>query len=100
MTKNKKLTEKDVRHIASLANLNLSEAEVEKFRLQLSEILDYVEILSRVDTKNIEPTSQVTGLENVKREDETTPSLTQDESIRSAKQTHNGTVKVKAIFNE
>lgn len=100
MSKNNKLSQRDVKHIARLANLNLSEAEVEKFRLQLSEILDYIEILEGVDTKNIEPTSQVTGLENVKREDETSPSLTQEEAIKSANQTHNGTIKVKAIFNE
>lgn len=100
MGKPQNLTEKEVKYIAKLANLTLSENEIKKFQSQLSEILGYVEILSGVDTKGIEPTSQVTGLENVKREDTASPSLSQDESVSQAKQTHNGFIKVKAIFNE
>ncbi len=64
------LTPEQVRHVAKLARLRLSEAEVEKFSTQLSSILDYVAILNEVDTEGVEPTSQVTGLENVTRADE------------------------------
>lgn len=63
------LTKEEVLHIAKLARLELSEEEVEKFRTQLSEILEYVGQLQRVDTEGIEPISQITGLENVMRED-------------------------------
>ena len=71
----------DVGHVAKLANLPLKPHEERKFEKQLSEILSYVEKLKEVDTKNVEITSQVTGLENVTREDQTSPSLTQEETL-------------------
>ena len=63
------LTKEEVLHIAKLARLELKDEEVEKFRTQLSEILEYVGQLSKVDTTGIEPISQITGLQNVLRED-------------------------------
>ncbi len=89
----------DVPHIAKLANLILKSGEDEKFEKQLSGILSYVEKLKEVDTKNVETTSQVTGLENVTREDETKPSLTQVEALSNTKSQHNGLFKVKAILD-
>jgi len=65
----------EVRHIAKLAQLKLTEAEVKKFQRQLSEILTYVEQLKKVKTKNVEPTGQVTGLENIFRQDKQAASL-------------------------
>lgn len=88
----------DVPHVAKLANLPLKPEEKEKFEKQLSEILSYVEKLKEVDTKDVETTSQVTGLENVTREDETSPSLTQEEALSNSKSTHNDLFKVKAIL--
>jgi aspartyl-tRNA(Asn)/glutamyl-tRNA(Gln) amidotransferase subunit C len=90
----------DVKHVAKLANLPLAPSEKEKFEKQLSEILSYVEKLKEVDTKNVETTSQVTGLENVAREDETKPSLTQEEALSNTKSQHNGLFKVKAILED
>lgn len=68
----------DVRHVAKLANLPLSSDEEEKYSKQLSEILEYVEKLNQVDTSNVEPAYNVTGLENVTREDNSEPSLSSD----------------------
>jgi len=64
------LSPDDVRHIAKLARLNIEDSEVDKFTRELSSILDYVDMLQEVDTKNVEPTAQVTGLTNSFREDE------------------------------
>jgi aspartyl-tRNA(Asn)/glutamyl-tRNA(Gln) amidotransferase subunit C len=64
------LTPEQVRHIAKLARLRLSAAEEEKFSKELSGILQYVEKLSEVNTDNVEPTAQVTGLTNRFRADE------------------------------
>lgn len=89
----------DVAHVAKLANLTLSKGEQDKFEKQLSKILSYVEKLKEVDSKNVETTSQVTGLENVTREDKITPSLSQDEVLSNSKSTHNGMFKVKAILD-
>ncbi len=88
----------DVAHIAKLANLTLSLKEAEKFAPQLSEVLDYVKKLTEVDTKGVIETSQVTGLENVYREDVPAPSLTQEEAVTGATTHHNGMFQVKGIF--
>lgn len=65
-----KLTWEDVLKLAQLARLDLTDEEVEEFSTELSEILQYVEKLTTVDTKGLEPTNQVTGLTNVTRKDE------------------------------
>jgi len=93
------LSKKQTKHVAHLAKLRLSEKEIEKFRQQLSSILNYVDQLKELDTKKIEPTSQVTGLENVFREDKVLPSMSQEEALSNAKETYKGFFKVKAIFS-
>ncbi len=90
----------DVSHIAKLANLPLSSTEKIKFEKQLGETLEHVENLNEVEVRNIEPTSQVTGLENVTREDVAKPSLTQNDALANSKSNHNGLFKVNAIFQE
>lgn len=64
------LSSDQVRHIAKLARLDLSDAEVEKFAKELTSILGYVDMLGEVNTKGVEPTAQVTGLTTVLRPDE------------------------------
>lgn len=90
----------DVSHVAKLANLPLTDHETAKFAKQLSAILDYIKRLDEVDVKNVEPTSQVTGLENVSRGDETQPSLSQNDALSNAQSKSNGFFVVKGIFNE
>ena len=90
----------DVPHVAKLANLPLTDEETAKFEKQLSAVLEYIKKLDEVDVSNIEPTSQVTGLENVSREDKSLPSLTQEEALSNAKAKHNGLFVVKGIFDE
>lgn len=68
------LTQDQVRHIAKLARLELSDAEVQKFATQLTSILGYVDMLGEVDTKNVAVASQPTGLMNSFREDVVRPS--------------------------
>ncbi len=96
-----KLSLSDVKHVADLAKLDLTEAELKKFLRQLSSIVDYISELSEVDTKNVEPTSQTTGLEDVYREDVINPAttLSQDEALGGTDSYHNGYFKVKAILS-
>ncbi|OGV89466.1 asparaginyl/glutamyl-tRNA amidotransferase subunit C [Microgenomates group bacterium RBG_19FT_COMBO_39_10] len=94
------MNKKTVQHIALLANLKLSNKEIEKFQKQLTEILDYVGQLNKVKTKEIKPTSQVTGLENVFRKDEPGPSLSSQDVLANAKKTDKGMFKIKAIFEQ
>lgn len=97
-----KLGTEDVIHVAKLANLSLSDSEVEKFQKQLSDIVEYISELNSVDTTGVEPTSQSTGLENVTRNDEieTDDILSVDQATSSTENTHNGYFKVKAILQE
>lgn len=64
------ITIDDVRHLAQLSNLQLSEDEVADLQQDLANILSYIDQLSELDTAGVEPTYQVTGLENVWRTDE------------------------------
>lgn len=89
----------DVYHIAKLANLPLSKDEAVLFEKQLDETLLYIENLNNLETKNIIPTSQVTGLENVTREDVAKTSLPQKEALKNARSTYNGFFKVPAILD-
>ena len=73
-----------VRHVADLARIDLSDAEVERFTAQLSVVLDAIGKLREVDTEAIPPTASVLPLDNVTREDEVRPSLTLDEAMRNA----------------
>ena len=59
----------DVRHLAALSNLQLSDDEATDLQVDLTNILTYIEQLSKLDTTGVEPTYQVTGLENIWRDD-------------------------------
>lgn len=65
-----KFSKNQIQHIATLARLKLTDEELEKYGGQLSNVLSYIDQLGEADTVNILPTAQVTGLENVLREDE------------------------------
>lgn len=60
----------DVQHLAQLSNLSLSNDEAESLRIDIDKILKYIESLKELDTDGVEPTYQVTDLQNVYREDE------------------------------
>ncbi len=63
------LSKKSVEHLAKLAKLELSKKELEKYSKDLSSILDYVSEISKLNLKDIQPTSQAAGLENIMRQD-------------------------------
>lgn len=90
----------DVKHVAKLAELKINPQDEEKFEAQLEEVLGYIDKLNRIDTKDVEITSQTTGLENVSRDDKATSSLTQEEATSQTKLKHNGFFEVKAILEE
>lgn len=78
------LTPEDVRKIAVLGRLRLSDAEVDQFARQLDGILDHFAELQSVDTTGIEPTAHSVGAKNVTREDKVRPSLTPEEVVANA----------------
>ena len=97
-----KLTSKDVKHVASLANLELTSAETEKYKKQLSNVIGYVDELNEVDTSKVEPTHQTTGLQDVTRDDKpnSKSNLNQKESLSGTNNTHNGYFVTKAVLEK
>ncbi|MEM9251175.1 MAG: Asp-tRNA(Asn)/Glu-tRNA(Gln) amidotransferase subunit GatC [Planctomycetota bacterium] len=80
------ITDADVRHVAKLARLELSDEEVEHFRGQLGQILGYIDKLAEVDIAGVEPMAHVGDLHNAWRDDEPGPTLTVDEALDNAPQ--------------
>ncbi len=96
----KELTTIEVQHIAKLAHIGLTETETEKFRGQLSAILDFVGKLKEVDTAETKPLNQTTGLKNVFREDVVIPSFSQEEVLLNAPEKFKGYFKTKMILKQ
>jgi aspartyl-tRNA(Asn)/glutamyl-tRNA(Gln) amidotransferase subunit C len=78
------LSRDQVLHVARLARLELSEAEVERFGGELSKVLDYIGTIGELDLEQVPPTSHVVAVENVLREDEPRPSLPAEVALESA----------------
>jgi len=93
-----KLSLEEVEHIAELARLGLSHAEKEMFRDQLSAILDYAEMLNRLDTTGVPPTTSALPLSNVMRPDVITPSLPTDDALVNAPDADANQFRVRAIL--
>jgi len=94
------ITKKQVEHVAKLARLGLSEKEKTKLTQELSAILDFIDKLNQVKTDKVEPTAQVTGLENIKREDKGRQKTKKetDKLLELVPEVENRYVKVKAIL--
>lgn len=101
MGKDKKISIAEVEHIANLARIDLEPEEKEKLSAELSDIIGYVEKLQEVDTDNVEPISQVTGMVNVMREDVAKDSdgETRKGIASNFPDAQDGYIKVKQIRN-
>ncbi|CAN5648441.1 Asp-tRNA(Asn)/Glu-tRNA(Gln) amidotransferase subunit GatC [soil metagenome] len=95
-----KLTKEDVLKLAQLARLHVSDSEVSRYQEEINKILGYVEQLQDVDVTNVEPTSQVTGLQNVVRPDVISlRSATPAKLLQNAPEvTKDGYIKVKRML--
>ncbi len=90
----------DVKKVAKLANLPLTPEEEETYSKQLEEILRYIDQLNSVDTENIPPTYNVSGLSNVMAADEVSESLSQDMATRNGPQVRDGYFVTRGVFEE
>lgn len=90
----------DINHLASLARLGLTEEEKKKFSADLVAVLDFFRALEEVNVADIQPISQVSGLENVIREDkiEKCPENVRENILRQAPEIKDGFIKVKKIL--
>jgi aspartyl-tRNA(Asn)/glutamyl-tRNA(Gln) amidotransferase subunit C len=89
----------DVKNVAKLANLSLSDSEEEKYSGQLSKILDYIDQLDKVKTES-EPIFNVSQNRSVMREDVVGDSLTQEEALSNASQGKGGFFVTKGVFKD
>jgi len=93
------LNQEEIQKIAHLARLYLSEKEVEKYTKELDEILGFFEKLKEVDTNNIKPLSQITGLSNATRKDQVLSSDLAEKLVKcSPSEIYSGHLKVKNVF--
>jgi aspartyl-tRNA(Asn)/glutamyl-tRNA(Gln) amidotransferase subunit C len=92
------LTREEVEHIANLARLALTDEEKERFRQQLSAVLEYAARLQELDTEAIPPTATVLPLRNVMRPDDPRPSAPQEDILANAPEAKEACFKVPAIW--
>lgn len=89
----------DVKKLAVLSALTVSDEEATALLAQLNEILGFVEQLNEVDTTGLQPTYQVTGLENVMRDDVVIDyGLSREDLLKNAPDQHEGHIKVKRVL--
>jgi aspartyl-tRNA(Asn)/glutamyl-tRNA(Gln) amidotransferase subunit C len=89
-----KITKDDLDHIAKLARIQLTDQEKETYLPQLESILEYLSILNKADTNNVEPTFRVNEQKNVFHQDEICCSLDQKEALSTATKTSDGYFEV------
>ncbi|MBI3665066.1 MAG: Asp-tRNA(Asn)/Glu-tRNA(Gln) amidotransferase subunit GatC [Acidobacteria bacterium] len=95
-----KITEKEVRYVADLANLSLTEEEIRRYCTDLDEILAYVEKLTEVDTSHVEPMAQVlyeAGVGSTLRSDQVRSSFSSEKALSNAPLSGAGHYKVPKV---
>ncbi len=90
----------DVRYVAKLARLALTDDEVERFGAQLGDLLEHVDTLSKLDVSAVAATAQVVGSRNVERDDEVRPTLDRETVLAQAPQRQGGFFRVPRIIAE
>jgi aspartyl-tRNA(Asn)/glutamyl-tRNA(Gln) amidotransferase subunit C len=93
-----RITMDEVKHVANLARLAITEEEAEKLTNDLDAIISFAEELNELDTENVEPTSHVLDMKNIFREDVSKPGLPVEEVLKNAPDHENGQIKVPAII--
>ena len=87
----------DVKHIANLSKLNLTDKELEKYTMELSDIVNFANELSNIDVEWIKPTAHILDIKNVFRKDEVQPSYYREEILKNAPSKDAGCVSVPKV---
>lgn len=93
-----RLSSDEIKKIALLARLDIAEEDIPFFQEQLSGVLSYVDLLGEIDTSNVEPTAQVTGLLDVLRSDEPQATLDHDDALANAPASEGTYFRVKQVI--
>ena len=94
-----RITDDEVRHIATLARIGMTDDEVERMRDEMSQILESFDILQQIDTESVEPTGHSVDLDSVVRSDEVTESSPVDDVLLNAPATEDDFVRVRAVLD-
>jgi aspartyl/glutamyl-tRNA(Asn/Gln) amidotransferase, C subunit len=90
----------EVEHVAHLARLGLTDAEIDLLQTQLSRILQAIEALREVDTSTVGPTAQVIALENVMRDDVARPGLSREAALANAPVREGPMLRVPVVLEQ
>jgi aspartyl-tRNA(Asn)/glutamyl-tRNA(Gln) amidotransferase subunit C len=93
-----KLSREEVLHIARLARVALTEAEITRMSEQLSNLLEHFEVLQQVNTEGVPPTAQSVALQSVMRDDVVTPSLSPEDVLANAPRREDDCFRVRAVL--
>ena len=93
-----KITRKDVENVALLSRLEFSDSELDTFTGQLDAILEYADVLNKVNVEGVQPTAHVLPIKNVMRPDVAKPSLPREEALANAPEQEDGYFKVPKIM--
>ncbi len=93
------LSEDDVKHIARLAALRISDDEVQTMRRQLSDILAHFQTLAELDTEGVPPTGHTTDAHSVMRDDEDMPALNREQTLANAPFVDGAFVRVRPVID-
>lgn len=92
------ISKDQVKHVAHLARLAVTEDEADLFTDQLSSIIEYAEQLNELDTEGVEPTTHVMDLKNVLRKDEPKEWISKEDALKNAPDKQNGYFRVPSIL--
>ena len=93
-----RISEEQVKHVAHLARLAITEKEAKMLTDQLDKIIIYAEQLNELNTDNVEPTAHVLEIKNVMREDRANEGLPREEVLKNAPEHQDGQIKVPGIM--
>lgn len=93
-----RLTSDEVRHLAALARVGMTDEDIETMRDQMSNIMENFDILSQVDTDDVEPTGHSVDLNSVMRDDEVAESSTLDQVMANAPNREDDFIRVRAVL--
>ena len=95
----KKITIEEVKHIAKLSKLNIPDNELEYYLSEMDKMINHFNILSKVDTSNVEPMTHVNTMTNIYREDEPKDSLSTKEALKNSSETFGQFIKIPKIID-
>lgn len=94
-----RVTRDEVKHIANLARLQITEDETTEMQESLESILNFANQIDEANTEDVEPTYHVLDLQNVLREDKAKEGIPQELALKNAKETEDGQFKVPSVMN-